>query len=71
MRHALVNKDNIVTNVIVWDGAEWLPPKGYWVVQHDSVDIGDVYDKDNNVFIRTIKYYDEKGNVSREETIKL
>lgn len=71
MRHAIVNKDKVVVNVIVWEGAEWLPPKNHWVVQHDSVNIGDIYDEESNSFTRNIKYYNEKGDVEREETMKL
>ena len=50
IRHGIVNKDNVVVNVIVWNGAEWQPPRDHWVVQDDKVNIGDVYDPDTNTF---------------------
>lgn len=44
IRHALVNTDNKVINVIVWNGNEWLPPANHFVVQSDTANIGDTYD---------------------------
>jgi hypothetical protein len=53
MRHGIINKDTKkVVNVVIWEGAEWLPPRNHWVVQNDTVDIGDTYDDANNVFIK-------------------
>lgn len=51
-RFAVVNKENKVVNVCEWEGAEWLPPKGHYVVRHDKCDIGDTYDAENHVFIK-------------------
>jgi hypothetical protein len=45
MRHAIVNQDTLkVVNVVIWEGAEWLPPKDHLVIQDDWVNTGDVYD---------------------------
>lgn len=52
MRHALVDKNNKVVNVIIWDGSSWLPPKDHYVVRHDNCDVGDTYDQVNNCFIK-------------------
>ncbi len=52
MRHGIVNKDGKVVNVIIWNGAEFLPPQDHYVIQHDSIDIGDSYDFENNVVIK-------------------
>lgn len=52
IRHAIVNQDNVVVNVIVWNGAEWLPPRGHMVVQNDRVNIGDIYDPETHAFSR-------------------
>lgn len=50
-RHAIVEMEsNKVVNVVVWDGAEWLPPRDHWVVQHDRANIGDIYDVESNTF---------------------
>lgn len=58
-RHAIVNKDTKkVVNVVVWEGAEWLPPRDHFVVQNDKVDLGDVWDEKTNTFT---KFYDVPG----------
>lgn len=53
-RHALVNTDNKVVNIIMWEGAEWLPPRNHTVIDVSNIDchIGDTYDQQNNNFIR-------------------
>lgn len=50
MRHAIVNKDGKVVNVIIWEGSEFLPPRDHYVIQSDVADIGDSYDFDNKSF---------------------
>lgn len=52
-RHAIVNSENKVVNVIDWEGAEWLPPRNHQVIQSDKADIGDFYDIENKDFIKT------------------
>lgn len=53
MRHAIINhKTQKVVNIVVWEGAEWLPPRDHWVVRTDLGDIGDDYNKEKNVFIK-------------------
>lgn len=50
-RYAVVNKDNIVDNIIVWDEAsQWAPPEGFFIVKVEDVlcDIG--WTHDNGVF---------------------
>lgn len=51
-RHAIVNKDNIVVNVVIWEGAEWLPPRDHMVVNcpDGKCDIDDIYNPDTNTF---------------------
>lgn len=52
-RHAIIDPQTWeVVNVIIWEGAEWLPPRGYMVVQADICDIGDHYDNQTNTIIR-------------------
>ena len=42
-RYAII-KDNIVINVVIWDGqSEWKSPEGTQIVQSDSLNIGDTY----------------------------
>jgi hypothetical protein len=44
-RYAVVNADNLVVNVIIWDGeSRWSPPSGCFVVRSDACDVGQIYD---------------------------
>lgn len=54
MRHALVNQENKVVNVIIWEGAQWLPPHNHYVVRCDQCDIGDTYNPETNTFIKNV-----------------
>lgn len=53
-RHAIINKDNIVVNVIIWEGNSWTPPQDHYVVHcvDGKCDMGDSYDKVTNTFSR-------------------
>ena len=53
IRHAIVNQNNEVVNVVVWNGHPWLPPAGHFVVQDDHVNIGDIYNPSNHTFTKT------------------
>jgi len=44
------NESKIVVNVIVWDGAEWLPPRNHMVIQSDTANIGDIYNVETGTF---------------------
>lgn len=49
--HALIDaKNNIVQNIIVWKGAEWIPPRGHYVIHNADGAIGDYWHKDTNTF---------------------
>ncbi len=53
MRFAIVNRETKeVVNVILWEGGEFLPPRGHYVVQADICDIGDTFDFEKNVIVR-------------------
>ncbi len=52
MRHAIVNQEKKVVNVIVWQGHEFLPPRNHYVVRHDLCDMGDYWDEATNTFHR-------------------
>lgn len=60
MRHAIVDKDNKVVNVVIWEGAEWLPPRNHIVIRSDNASIGDIYDPVRNVFLKPIKQEQNK-----------
>lgn len=52
-RHAIIDPNtNKVVNVVIWEGAEWLPPTGYVVLQADICDIDDDYDPEKQAIIR-------------------
>jgi len=44
------NESKLVVNVIVWDNAEWLPPRNHMVIQSDTANIGDIYNPDTQTF---------------------
>jgi hypothetical protein len=45
LRHAVINKEGKVVNVVIWDGkTKWQAPEGCITVQNDQVNIGDDYD---------------------------
>jgi hypothetical protein len=44
------NETKIVVNSIIWDGAEWLPPRNHLVIQSDEARIGDIYDEATQTF---------------------
>lgn len=42
MRWAVIDSNNIVVNVVIWDGvSDWTPPEGCRVVKSDTLSIGD------------------------------
>jgi len=50
-RYAVCNADNLVVNVIIWDGqTRWAPPSGCFVVRSDVCDIGHIYDPNTQTF---------------------
>lgn len=50
-RHAII-KDSKVVNVVVWEGAEWLPPRGHMVVASEICDIDDIYSDEDQHFTK-------------------
>lgn len=54
-RHAIIDNQNKVVNIVLWDGAEWLPPRNHTVVDVTDKDchIGDTYEPQANTFTRT------------------
>lgn len=54
-RFAIVNDKNEVVNVIVWEGAEFLPPRGHSVIKDDGVDVHDLYDPQAKKFTKALK----------------
>ena len=55
MRHAIIDATTMqVVNVIIWNGAKWLPPLNHMVVQNDDVQIGDIYHPQENTFSKPV-----------------
>lgn len=44
------NATHKVVNIIVWEGAEWLPPRDHKVIVSDTANIGDIYDPETKTF---------------------
>lgn len=44
------NESKIVVNCIVWENAEWLPPRNHLVIQSDTARIGDIYNEETKSF---------------------
>lgn len=53
-RYAIVDQNNRVVNVVIWDGSEWLPPRNHSIIPHDSANVGDDYDPATNTIIKNI-----------------
>jgi len=49
MQYAIINAENIVTNVVEWDGvSEWGPPEGHQLIEAlpgDHIEPGGIYDQ--------------------------
>ena len=43
-RHAIINSEGQVVNVIEWDGStQWTPPEGYTVIESEIADACDTF----------------------------
>ncbi len=75
-RYAVLNKENVVVNVIVWDGiANWKPPEGHRVVRNEDCSRGDIWDEQLNDYLRPLKLLklpedEESINQRREQFLK-
>ncbi len=50
-RYAVINNESRkVVNVVIWEGAEWLPPRNHLVVPCKDGGIGWYYHEDKNAF---------------------
>ncbi len=49
-RFAIINQEYVVVNCVEWEGGEWLPPRNHYVVPSAVADIGDIWDKEKNIF---------------------
>lgn len=76
LRHAVINKEGKVVNVVIWDGkTKWQAPEGCITVQNDQVNIGDDYDFQKKVIhhnftVSPDPIIEEKPQLSLEELQK-
>lgn len=50
-RYAVIDElTGRVINVVLWDGGQWSPPVGTYVVQSDFADRGDLFNPDFAIF---------------------
>lgn len=70
-RHAIIDaKTGLVRNVVIWDGAEWLPPRDHAVVHNCDGQIGDYWHQDSDTFYTVNmkrRYRDDQGKVGEAE----
>jgi len=70
-RYAVIGPDNVVQNVIEWDGvAKWNPPSGCTLKPHDQVGRGDVWDGVREDFLRPLKNLmmpEDEGSLAQRE----
>lgn len=67
MRHAIVNKDGLIVNVVIWKGAKWKAPDNHYVVYSPVCNIGDRYDIENDILIVANRTQQDEIVVPQEE----
>lgn len=72
-RYAVVNAENVVTNVIVWDGVtKWTPPPGHVVKPHEECGIGDIWNDQLGDFVRPlsrVKPAEDEGSIAQRKAM--
>lgn len=54
-RYAVIDQNNLVTNVIMWDGVtQWQPPAGYVVKETQEAAIGDIWMEGLQDYVRPL-----------------
>lgn len=54
-RYAVIDQNNRVTNVIMWDGlTEWEPPAGFMVKESHEAGMGDIWMEDLQDYVRPL-----------------
>lgn len=52
MKFAIINKDNVVVNVIIYPEGNFIPPRKHIVVESLDAEIGDIYNPETKVFVK-------------------
>jgi hypothetical protein len=54
-RYAVIDQNNLVTNVIMWDGVtQWKPPEGYVVKETQEAAMGDIWMENLQDYVRPL-----------------
>ena len=71
-RYAVIDADNIVQNVVEWDGvAKWSPPPGCCMKPHEQVGRGDVWHPVLGEFVRPLSVMTQpEDDISLEQRAK-
>jgi|SRR5690606_749612 len=71
-RHVLIHaKTGLVTNIIIWKGKEWLPPRDHYVIHNADGEIGDYWHQDTNTFYTPDKKRRYKDAMGKAGSIDL
>ena len=64
-RHGVIDPSGRVVNVIIWDGeSPWNPPLNHIAVQHDYIDIDDIWNHNDKVLIKKDRINKETGLIT-------
>ena len=54
-RYAVIDQNNVVTNVVMWDGVtQWQPPAGYVVKETQEAGMGDIWMENLQDYVRPL-----------------
>lgn len=67
MNHLIINADKRVVNRVIWEGAEFLPPRNHTVKRCDCGQIGDYWDEEADSYI--FGRMNEDGSISLHKRI--
>ena len=70
-RHAIIDpQTGLVCNIIVWEGAEFIPPRNHYVVKDCDGQMGDYWHQDEDCFYTADgkrRFRDERGKIGEQE----
>ena len=69
MNHLIINEDKRVVNRVIWEGAEFLPPRNHIVKRCDCGQIGDYWDEESDTYV--FGKLNEDGGVSLHKRIEV
>lgn len=51
-KHAIIDQNNKVVNVVITPNGQFKHPQGYIVVEADNVKVGDIYNPQDGSFLK-------------------